>query len=556
MSKIQLTLLIGLPGSGKTSLCRGILHGKSEKNVEVSMNYIHVCYDKQITVSQLEGFVGRAKLMENLEIGDKVPILDSIDNQDPIKDSDGDRISENTMNGAIVNEVSLNSFEDSVGSEVSFFKDARSEVLLKVDRLMEFISKTETLLRKELQEFVDLCGFECALGHTNFDCSSFVFLIDDNFYYSSMRHEYFLLAAKHRASFSMIFMDISADDSKAVNLSRTGQDRVKNDVIDMMHSRLEKPSVAKNKWEGPCLTIHLSHSHKCTDSICCASQKCAKLVDFLVSEDGFDSETAENNVRSGGNVLNTVGYSQMCVCSPRDSTVESLQNVQIRKILSELFAVSFARPVLDRDVLAELREKTELSRQICAENLAHRSDLILREMVKQCLSSVAKDEDYDACYYYRDHHKCSEASCTSDLSNTVEANRINYEVKGSESSKSSLEESSGTNDLEASCTSGVATAVEVNRISSEIEGSESFPEEELSGTNNCSVVNKSARSCILRSFNGRLYDKKVRAKLVNSARQNALKLMKKIELGENLLKNYVERLFVEELSNLLMNNAR
>ena len=76
-----------------------------------------------------------------------------------------------------------------------------------------------------------------------------VFIIDDNNYYGSMRYEYFQIARKYEVGFCQFHLDITVDEAKKNNQSRSENQRIPDNVIDSMASKLEIPLPTKNNWE-------------------------------------------------------------------------------------------------------------------------------------------------------------------------------------------------------------------------------------------------------------------------------------------------------------------
>ncbi|XP_066521857.1 L-seryl-tRNA(Sec) kinase isoform X2 [Hoplias malabaricus] len=79
-------------------------------------------------------------------------------------------------------------------------------------------------------------------------------LLDDNFYYQSMRYEVYQLARKYSVGFCQVFLHCPVD----VCLSRN-QDRgqpVSDEVIVEMSKRMEPPNAVKNQWEQSSLTLN------------------------------------------------------------------------------------------------------------------------------------------------------------------------------------------------------------------------------------------------------------------------------------------------------------
>ncbi|XP_028817772.1 L-seryl-tRNA(Sec) kinase [Denticeps clupeoides] len=115
-------------------------------------------------------------------------------------------------------------------------------------------------------------------------------LLDDNFYYQSMRYEVHQLARKHSLGFCQVYLDCPAQLCLSRNQSR--EQPLPNEVIMEMTKRLEPPDPERNPWERRSLI--LSSSEDLTEH---GMQKLAELVssafDHPLSPVEDDSEQRE-----------------------------------------------------------------------------------------------------------------------------------------------------------------------------------------------------------------------------------------------------------------------
>ncbi|XP_069835077.1 L-seryl-tRNA(Sec) kinase isoform X2 [Dendropsophus ebraccatus] len=105
-------------------------------------------------------------------------------------------------------------------------------------------------------------GFICAGGDSGSGCfsmnikSSPVYVIlDDNFYYQSMRYEVFQLT--HSLGFCQLYLHCPVDCCLLRNNKR--ENRVMDRTITLMDSKLEKPNPEKNMWEKYSLFLDSSN---------------------------------------------------------------------------------------------------------------------------------------------------------------------------------------------------------------------------------------------------------------------------------------------------------
>lgn len=199
---ICLVLLVGLPGSGKTTLVNFIKqHFTNEKEAtdeHPSLNVIHICYDDLIKSSLVF----------------------------------------------------------SVSSEGGIWRDARKEVLSMVEKLICMLKglflekRTERLLLK----YEDENKYIKTNCEWNVDSTrKTLIVIDDNMYYSSMRYSYFQLARCHCLGFYQLYIECSVASALLHNKQRPLEERVPDEVIIKMGERIELPQ--GKPWEEWLLSI-------------------------------------------------------------------------------------------------------------------------------------------------------------------------------------------------------------------------------------------------------------------------------------------------------------
>jgi len=217
MSNIQISLLVGLPGAGKTTLCKSLMC--SSQSPLNSLNYIHVCFDEVIPLTEQERYVNNAKRFDVLE-----------------RDTN----------------YSLNDKSSMVN--VERFKDARSKVLGRVEQVMTFLIKNSGE-RDSILRYADDLMLNVSLTACLDTKSQFVILIDDNLYYRSMRREYYGLAAKYRTCFSEICIDVSLCEAVEVNKTRPADEAVAEETVKAMSEKMEAPDPKKHSWEKHCVIL-------------------------------------------------------------------------------------------------------------------------------------------------------------------------------------------------------------------------------------------------------------------------------------------------------------
>lgn len=84
-----------------------------------------------------------------------------------------------------------------------------------------------------------------------------VFLLDDNFYYPSMRSEVYQLARKYTLGFCQLFLTCDLETCLRRNQSRARP--VPSEVMEEMERRLEPPNPERNTWEKNSVKLDTTH---------------------------------------------------------------------------------------------------------------------------------------------------------------------------------------------------------------------------------------------------------------------------------------------------------
>lgn len=81
-------------------------------------------------------------------------------------------------------------------------------------------------------------------------------VLDDNFYYRSMRHEVYQLARRYSLGFCQLFLDCPLETCLQRNGRRPGA--LPAETIRLMRRKMEEPNPQKNAWEHNSLTVRSS----------------------------------------------------------------------------------------------------------------------------------------------------------------------------------------------------------------------------------------------------------------------------------------------------------
>lgn len=184
-NNICLLLLVGLPGCGKTTLCKKLLSNKDSKYSHIK--FIHVSFDDHIPLVDQEKFAVMRQKQENVNTDDT-------------------------------------------------WKNARYQLLLSIEEMVGAL-KSKTI-NEATKEFINIEKVEDQL---------FVVLLDDNFYYKSMRYEYYQMARRQTVGYCQVYIECSVSDASQNNAQRDSQ--IPDSVIQVMAERMQIPLAQNLTWE-------------------------------------------------------------------------------------------------------------------------------------------------------------------------------------------------------------------------------------------------------------------------------------------------------------------
>ncbi|XP_018554729.1 L-seryl-tRNA(Sec) kinase [Lates calcarifer] len=114
-----------------------------------------------------------------------------------------------------------------------------------------------------------------ALDHSHADQAPLLFLLDDNFYYPSMRYEVYQLARKYSLGFCQVYLHCDLESCISRNQNRS--EPIPTEVILEMVKRLEAPN-PQNSWETKSILLNT------TDNLSkCDIQRVMELISSALS---------------------------------------------------------------------------------------------------------------------------------------------------------------------------------------------------------------------------------------------------------------------------------
>ncbi|XP_053094754.1 L-seryl-tRNA(Sec) kinase isoform X2 [Pangasianodon hypophthalmus] len=96
------------------------------------------------------------------------------------------------------------------------------------------------------------------LQNTHSEPQRLVLLLDDNFYYHSMRYGVYQLARRHAVGFCEVYLHCPLE--VCLHRNRVRGQPVSDDVITEMSNRMEPPNTEKNQWEKNSVTVDNTHT--------------------------------------------------------------------------------------------------------------------------------------------------------------------------------------------------------------------------------------------------------------------------------------------------------
>ncbi|NXP07828.1 PSTK kinase, partial [Thinocorus orbignyianus] len=184
-------------------------------------------------------------------------------------------------------------------------------------------------------------------------------ILDDNFYYQSMRYEVYQLARKYSLSFCQLFLDCPLECCLQRNCLRSHP--VPDQTICLMARKIEMPDVKKNAWERNSLVLK---------SLDCALEDEYRIISLLATalenpvkqnEENPEEKEADRAICAVSAIHQADGACRRIVSQAmKDAKDKNLPPSEMKSLAEELNK-------LKAEFLEDLRRGNNWKNQICTE---------------------------------------------------------------------------------------------------------------------------------------------------------------------------------------------
>ncbi|XP_021382065.2 L-seryl-tRNA(Sec) kinase [Lonchura striata] len=205
------------------------------------------------------------------------------------------------------------------------------------------------------QRFLGRCCPERLLPAAGAASRPLVLLLDDNFYYQSMRYEVYQLARKYSLGFCQLFLECPVEC--CLQRNRLRSDPVPEQTIQLMARKIEMPDLRKNTWEQHSLILNSSE---------CISEDDEQIMNLLATalenpERPIEEDTEQKEAARAICAASAVHQAdQAC----RRVISEAMQDAKGKSLLpSEMRSLAEELNKLKAEFLEDLRQGKALKTQ-------------------------------------------------------------------------------------------------------------------------------------------------------------------------------------------------
>ncbi|NWZ50964.1 PSTK kinase, partial [Haliaeetus albicilla] len=185
-------------------------------------------------------------------------------------------------------------------------------------------------------------------------------ILDDNFYYRSMRYEVYQLARKYSLSFCQLFLECPLECCLQRNRLRSHP--LPDQTICLMARRIEMPDLKKNAWEQNSLILK---------SFDCTSEDNEQIISLLAAalenpvkqnEENTEQKEADRAICAASTVHQADQTCRRIISQTmKDAKDKNIPSSEMKSLAEELNK-------LKAEFLEDLRQGNELKNQSCIQN--------------------------------------------------------------------------------------------------------------------------------------------------------------------------------------------
>ncbi|NXR05060.1 PSTK kinase, partial [Sagittarius serpentarius] len=185
-------------------------------------------------------------------------------------------------------------------------------------------------------------------------------ILDDNFYYQSMRYEVYQLARKYSLSFCQLFLECPLECCLQRNRLRSHP--LPDQTIYLMARKIEMPDLKKNAWEQNSLILK---------SFDCTSEDNELIISLLATalENPVKQNEEDTEQKEADRAICAASAVHQADQTCRRIISQTMKDAKDKNILpSEMKSLAEELNKLKAEFLEDLRQGNNLKNQICTQN--------------------------------------------------------------------------------------------------------------------------------------------------------------------------------------------
>ncbi|NXS43760.1 PSTK kinase, partial [Balaeniceps rex] len=185
-------------------------------------------------------------------------------------------------------------------------------------------------------------------------------ILDDNFYYQSMRYEVYQLSRKYSLSFCQLFLDCPLECCLQRNRLRSHP--LPDQTICLMARKIEMPDLKKNAWERNSLILK---------SFDCTSDDNEQIISLLATalENPVKQNEENTEQKEADRAICAASLVHQADQTCRRIISQTMKDARDKNILpSEMKSLAEELNKLKAEFLEDLRQGNNLKHQICIQN--------------------------------------------------------------------------------------------------------------------------------------------------------------------------------------------